>query len=124
MKYKTPTLRLYFELKSLNKRQLSTLVNRRLKNINYKHVNSIINIFFDTLNEEILENKKILIDNFIDINLHTMPEKRAMNYYTGEMGVSKPYNKIAISLNSKFLKLLMKHIDVNAYLGIDKSNGT
>lgn len=114
MTYKTPTLRLYHNLKSVNKRQLTVLTKKKLKNIDKKHVHSVINIFFDILNEQMLEDRELAFKNFLQFKMVSMPAKRALNYYTGQMGMSKPYNKICVKIDKKFNKVMLKNLDLES----------
>lgn len=111
---------MYEELKSLDKRVLWELTKKKLDdkgyNIRSSSVTAIVNIFLDVMNKEIINNKIINIGNFIEFKLVEIPPRRARNYYTGEMGITKPYNRLYVSLSSKLNKILLKKLDMEKYL--------
>ena len=102
--------------KHINKTILLDLVKQRLPQIKKTHISSIINILFDQLEEDLIKDKKIIIGNFIEFNLKTMPHKRARSYYTGEIIITKPFNKLKLILGKKFTRKLIKYLDVDTYL--------
>lgn len=107
---------LFNVIKSVNKNKLVELTKKRIPQIRRDHISSVINILFDQLEEDLIKDKKINIGNFFDFSLKTMPPKRARNYYTNEIIITKPFNKIKLILSKKFTKKLMKYIDVDCYL--------
>jgi nucleoid DNA-binding protein len=103
-------------LKSLNKPRLIDLVKQRLPKIKRSHISSVVNILFERLEEDLVKEKQIIIGNFLEFNLKTMPPKKARNYYTGEIITTKPFNKVKAILNKRFAKKLIKYLDVDSYL--------
>lgn len=100
---------------SVDKKKLVRFVKEKTQNIERKHVVSVINILFDYALDQLFKEKEISITNFINIILKKNKSHRARNYYTGEIILTKPYNKIYYSLNKKFTKKVMKHADTEAY---------
>jgi nucleoid DNA-binding protein len=115
-KYKADYLRSYHESRSINKRKLSLIVNSKIKNISENHIKSVINLLIDEFSKQLIEKKELEIKNFLNFKLFRMPAKRAMNYYTGQMGMSKPYNKMQTTLNKKLAGFILKKIDPQKYI--------
>ena len=82
-----------------------------------KDINNFLdtNILFDFLLKKILNDKKIEISNFMTIKLNKIKERKARNYYTGDLIITKPYNKIFFILSKKLSKKIMKHADIESY---------
>ena len=106
---------MYHDFKSLNKRQLRIITKQKIKDTSLDHVIAVVNLLVDELNKKIMEDKLIEIKNFITFKLFRMPEKKAYNYYTGEVGISKPYNKLSVILDKKMCALLSKNMDISKY---------
>lgn len=104
----------YKNCKSINKCKLVDLVNKKLPQVKRKHVNDIIHIFFEQIQNDLFKDKIIEIGNFIKFSLHRMPEKKGRSYYTGEIITTKAFNKLQVSLNSRLSKKLMKYFDTSS----------
>jgi len=104
----------YKNFKSVNKKILVELVARKSK-VKKDHVNAIMSLLFNKMEEDLFKTKTISINNFIEFNLRRMPAKRGRSYYTGEIVPTKAFNIMKISLNSKLNKKLMSYCDPAAY---------
>jgi nucleoid DNA-binding protein len=107
---------LFDVVKSINKNKLVQLTKERLPQIKKDHIHSVINILFDQLENDLIKDKKLIIGNFFHFSLSTIAPKRARNYYTGEIIITKPFNKVKLVLDKKFAKKLIKYLDVDSYL--------
>jgi nucleoid DNA-binding protein len=105
----------YETFKSINKTILIQLVKNKIPHIRRNHIDSIIQILIDQLEEDLFKFKTIKIGNFIEFNLHRMREKRGRSYYTGEIITTKPFNTVKVVMDNKFSKKLIKYFDVESY---------
>lgn len=118
-KQKTNDDWMYKEIKSINKEKLISIISERLPNISSNHIKSVVAFLADQLEQDLLKNKTIEIGNFCNINLYLAGGRRARNYYTGEIIITKPFNKIKVIINKKLREKLKEFVDVAKSLSDD-----
>ena len=81
--------------------------------VNYKHVNSIIEILFEEMLKDLIAGKKIQILNFGTFDTNLIKPHRYYNFYFREMRLAASYRKIKLTLTHKLQKKLCRLWDLD-----------
>ncbi len=100
-------------MKTINKKNISLLITKKLNNnISYKNISDVISIFFEELFKELKTGKKIKIKNFCSFKLEKTKPRRYFNYWTKQFAISKGRPQFKIQLSYSLRKKISKHLDL------------
>ena len=106
---------------NINKRSLWRQVNKKInKKINSNHVYAVINILFEEIINDLINNKPIIIDNFFTMKLSEESFKKHYNIVLKKISVCKNKRKINIKISPKLKTKLIHFLDIDETIKLTK----
>lgn len=111
--------------KSITRLILAKLVSKKLrKGISHSHINPIISILFEEINNDLMQGDEVKIGKFLTIKLVKTNPRRHMNIWTQKISWSKGRFLLRMNIQSGLLKLIKKHLDVEKSFKNDSEEKT
>lgn len=114
-KISKPTSKTRFEKdKSVDRRYLWQYVTKKLNHsIHYSHIQSVINIMFEIMLEDLNNGLEISIGNFGKFLLKKLGARKHINIYSGQYEKSPGNRIIRFELTKKLRRILMNNLDID-----------
>lgn len=114
-KISKPTSKIRFEKdKSVDRRYLWQFVTKKInRTIHYSHVQSVINIMFEIMLEDLNNGIEISIGNFGKFLLKKLGARKHINIYSGQYEKSPGNKIIRFELSKKLRRILMNNLDID-----------